>query len=232
MLAAMAQIVLLGLGAAVFPLLLACVAILLSRPHPRTLMLAFWLGGMTMSILAGLIVLDAFKSGNDVLGNSSSNPHPWVSIAGGLVALALAWFLWSGRAATRLAARKARRTAEEGPPQPSWAEQRLNRAGPALAATVGAVINLPGPFYLLALGDIAKGGYSGAQQLGLILLFNVTMFLLLEVPLLGYLVRPERTAVRVAELSRWLNANGLRVMGALVGLAGVSLLAQGIVAAL
>lgn len=224
----MPQIILLGLGSAIFPLLLACVAILLSRPHPRMLMFAFYLGGMTTSILAGLIVLDAFKGGKSVAGSTTSAPHPWLSIAGGLLALLLAWFLYSGRAGALAARRKARKAAEEGPPQPSWAERRLDRAGPALAATIGAVINLPGPFYILALGDIVKGHYSGVQEVALILVFNLTMFLLLEVPLLGYLVRPKETEARVAALSKWLNANGLRVMGALVGLGGVSLLVQGL----
>ena len=100
-----------------------------------------------------------------------------------------------------------------------------------MAFAVGAAINLPGPFYLLALGDIATGAYTGVQELGLILVFNAIMFLLLEVPLVGYLMRPERTAERVATLATWLNANGLRVMGWLVGAVGVSLLVQGIVAA-
>ena len=57
------------------------------------------------------------------------------------------------------------------------------------------------------------------------------MFLLLEVPLLGYLVRPEQTAELVAHMSTWLNANGLRVMGWLVGAVGTSLVVQGIAAA-
>jgi hypothetical protein len=48
---------------------------------------------------------------------------------------------------------------------------------------VGVVINLPGPFYLLALGKIAHGGYSTLVQVLLILLFNAIMFLLLEVRL-------------------------------------------------
>ena len=57
------------------------------------------------------------------------------------------------------------------------------------------------------------------------------MFTLLEVPLVGYLVRPERTAEQVGRLSIWLNANGLRIMGALIGVVGVSLVVQGIAAA-
>jgi Sap, sulfolipid-1-addressing protein len=113
---------------------------------------------------------------------------------------------------------------------PSWAERTLGRASWRVAFVVGAIINLPGPFYLIALGEIAHGGYSVVQEVALILLFNAIMFLLLEVPLVGYLVRPDATAERVAAVSRWLNANGLRITGWLVGLAGASLLVQGIAA--
>jgi hypothetical protein len=35
------------------------------------------------------------------------------------------------------------------------------------------------------------------------------------------------TAIRVRAMSRWLNANGLRITGWLVGLFGASLLARG-----
>ena len=96
---------------------------------------------------------------------------------------------------------------------------------------VGAAINLPGPFYLLALGDMATSGYSTAEQLGLIVLFNAIMFLLVEVPLVGYLVRPDSTAERVASFATWLNSNGLRIMGWLVGAVGIGLIVQGLAAA-
>ncbi|MGO9753514.1 MAG: GAP family protein [Solirubrobacteraceae bacterium] len=112
----------------------------------------------------------------------------------------------------------------------SWVERRLSQASARIAFIVGAVINLPGPFYLLALGDIAHGGYSIAQQLALTLLFNAIMFLLLETPLVGYLLRPKATTERVAATSRWLNANGLRITGALIGVLGAGLLIQGIAA--
>lgn len=124
--------------------------------------------------------------------------------------------------------RRGGKTTQEN--EPSWAERRLRRASWKIAFLVGAVINLPGPFYLLALGKIANGGYGIVQQVGLILLFNAIMFLLLEVPLVGYLVWPEATARRVTAMSRWLNANGLRITGWFVGLIGASLVGQGIAA--
>jgi hypothetical protein len=226
----MARIVLLALGAAVFPLLLACVAIMLSRREPRRLLFAFYAGGVIVSVTSGVIVLNVFKDKGTALGSTASSSSPGAAIAVGAVALLLAWLMASRHGRDALDAWRRRR-----PPKPdagpSWAERHLDRANAAVAFVVGAAINLPGPFYLVALGDIATGDYSRPEELGLILLFNAIMFVLLELPLVGYLVRPAQTSVRVAALSGWLNANGLRVMGWLVGAVGVSAIGQGIAAA-
>ncbi len=229
----MAQIILLAFGAAVFPTLLACVAILISRPNPRPLLLAFYAGAVIASVSSGVLVLSLFNSGNTALGSTSTDPHPGFSIGAGVAALALAWLMASARGKARLDALREKRAARKPPKEeqgPSWAERHLDDASAKVAFVVGAAINLPGPFYLLALGDISGGDYSTLQQAGLIVLFNAIMFLLLEVPLVGYMVSPRTTAERVSSLSRWLNANGLRVMGILVGIVGVSLLVQGIAA--
>ena len=227
----MAHIVVLALAAAVFPLLIACVAIMISRPSPRRLLLAFYAGGMIVSITAGILVLEAFKDSGKVAGSSSSHVSAGPSIAAGLIALALAWLMSSRRGREIVAQRRSRHPKPAKDDSPSWAERHLSEASAWVAFAVGAVINLPGPFYLLALGEIVNASYSHAQEIGLILLFNLIMFLLLEVPLIGYLVRPEDTARRVEALSTWLNANGLRVMGWLVGLVGLGLIGQGIGAA-
>src|SRR3954453_22184956 len=215
----MAHIVLLAFAAAIFPLLIACVAIIISRPEPRPLLLAFYAGGLLVSLIGGVALLSVFNSGDSALGNSSSDPNPATSIVAGLLALVFSWLLVSSTGRERLSRWRARgKEAEPASPKgPSWAERRLSEAGAAVAFTVGAAINLPGPFYILALGDIAQGDYSAAQSAALILLFNAIMFLLLEVPLVGYMIRPEQTAEQVARLSAWLHRNGLRLTGWLVG---------------
>ena len=228
----MGQIVLLAVAAAVFPTLIACVAVMISRPEPRGLLLAFYLGGLISSVTSGIVVLAHFTNGNAVLGSTSSSPSPGTSIVAGLVSLLLAWLMASRRGHTLLDRWRSRHPRRHGKKQgPSWAESHLNRGNTSVAFVVGAAINLPGPFYLLALGDIATGGYSTAEQLGLIVLFNAIMFMLVEVPLIGYLVQPEATAERVASFATWLNANGLRVMGWLVGTVGIGLIVQGLAAA-
>ena len=221
----MLGIVLLALAAAVFPALLACVAVMLSRPRPRRLLLAFYLGGLVVSVTSGILVLRAFEDGGTVLGSSSKAPSPGVSIAAGTATLILAWLLASRRGTALLA------RARHDPGPPSWAERHLDRANATVALAVGAAINLPGPFYLIALGDLATTSYSTAEQLLGILLFNSIMFLLVEIPLVGYLLRPAATTRLVGRLSAWLNANGLRLIGWLAAAFGVGLIAQGIAAA-
>ena len=228
----MAHIVLLALAAAVFPLLLACVAIIIARPEPQRMLLAFYIGGLLVSMTAGVLLLSAFDDHRTVLGNTSAQTSPSSSIVAGLLALLLAWLMASRRGRAQLS--RLRGLHPPGPSRtpsaPSWAERHLASASATVAFVVGAAINLPGPFYVLALGDIARGGYTSVQAFGLITLFNVIMFTLLEAPLLGYLLRPARTAELVAELARWLNANGMKVMGWLVGAVGVGLIVQGIAA--
>ena len=148
-------------------------------------------------------------------------------------AMRVRWLMASHRGRAQLSRWRARhpRHHERNANVPSWAERHLAGAGVTAAFAVGAAINLPGPFYVLALGEIASGDYSNVQAFGLLVLFNAIMFALLEVPLLGYLLRPARTAEVVSGLAGWLNANGLRVMGWLIAAVGIGLIIQGMAAA-
>jgi Sap, sulfolipid-1-addressing protein len=226
------EIILLALGASIFPLLLACVAIMISRPEPRWLLVAFYVGGMIMSVAIGIAILAVLKNGHSVLGSTKSAPAPGVSIVEGALALLLAWLMVStrGRAILhRLGSRRHRKPKTDA--GPSWAEQRLGGASWKIALLIGAVINLPGPFYLLALGKISKAGYSTPHAIALILVFNLIMFWLLEGPVGGYLVAPEKTSQWVASLSQTISSNGLRITGSFVGVVGIGLIVQGIAAA-
>jgi uncharacterized protein YjeT (DUF2065 family) len=226
------EIILLAFGASIFPLLLACVAIMISRPEPRLLMIAFYVGGMIVSVAIGIAILALLKNGHSVVGSTKSAPAPGVSIVMGVLALLFAWLMVSTRGQAVLdrwgGRRRRKPKADTGP---SWAEQRLGGASWKVALLIGAIINLPGPFYLLALGKIAKAGYSTPHAVALILLFNLIMFWLLEGPLGGYLFSPEKTAKWVASLSQTISNNGLRIAGSFVGVVGVGLIVQGIAAA-
>jgi len=227
------RIILLAFAAAIFPTLIACVAVMISRPEPRGLLLAFYLGGLIVSVGTGIAVLATFNDASSVAGSTKSGPAPGVSIVAGVLSIALGWLASARRGRAVLdrwqSRHPPRRTRDRS--GPSWAERHLSGANAGVAFVVGAAINLPGPFYLLALGDIAKAQYGTATQLALILMFNAIMFALVEVPLVGYLIRPQRTAELIGRFAVWLNANALRVIGWLVMAVGVGLIVQGVSAA-
>jgi hypothetical protein len=97
----------------------------------------------------------------------------------------------------------------------------------AVAAVVGAVLAVPGPFDLLAFGHMARGGYTTVELAVLIVVFTLMKFVLIEVPLLGYTISPRRTSVQVGRFSTWMNANKVDVIAAVVGLIGFVLIVRG-----
>jgi hypothetical protein len=97
-----------------------------------------------------------------------------------------------------------------------------------VAAGVGALLGLPGPFDLLAYGHMARGRYSAIALVGLIAVFTIAKFLLIELPIISYQVEPDRTAARVDRFSSWMRANKLAVIWAVVAIFGLVLVGRGI----
>ena len=104
----------------------------------------------------------------------------------------------------------------------------LDRGSVVLALVAGMILNLPGPFYLFALADITEADYSTVEAIILVLVFNLIMFMLAEVPLIGYLINPEKTQDRVERFSGWLERNGLRIISLFAVLWGLSSLGKGL----
>ncbi len=68
------------------------------------------------------------------------------------------------------------------------------------ASAAGLGIALPSVDYLAALALIVASGAAAATQVGALLLFNVVAFGLVEIPLISYLVAPERTRAALSAL--------------------------------
>jgi hypothetical protein len=228
----MGEVILLAIGSAVFPMLLAGVAVLLSRKNPARLLVAFWLGGFTVSMVAGIVIIRAFGEAAASLGSDGQNLSPTTMIIAGAVALGLAWLLGTSRGHAVLESwrehRPHRHKDKDKPEKKPWAERVLSDSGVPVAAAAGAILNLPGPFYLIALGHMASSHYSFVGELAAILMFNLIMLILVEAPMVGYAINPEKTDTMVSKLSAWLNRNGLKIIAALAGIWGISLIAKGV----
>jgi hypothetical protein len=216
-----------------FPLLVMAVAVslepfrvgmtvlMINRPQPRRQLLALLAGGFAMGMTVGVVVLFVLRP---ALG-SAEFTLPMVQIVVGAVVLVnaalVATGVWgrgrdaAGVAQTRFA------------PVATRARQLLNGGSLWTAGVAGLGIALPSVDYLAALALIVASGAATTVQLSALMLFNVVAFALIEIPLLCYLVAPERTRATLSALYDWLRAQGRRGVGALLAVIGCVLLGVG-----
>jgi hypothetical protein len=203
---------------------------MLSRPAPKPLLYGFLAGGWLVSVAAGLVIVFVLEGAVSTSDRRSASPT--VDLVGGLLTLGLAGLLWRRGRRSRPGAQAATALAADEPPgaqRNSLASRMLSRGSPKSAFALGMILNLPGIWYLVALKDIANGGYGVLAAVSLIVVFNAIMFVLAEVPLIGYLVRPARTRSQVQRFQAWLARNGRMVAVGAAALVGVYLIIRAIV---
>ena len=217
------QLLVLALDAALYPTLLAAVVILLSQPRRRTLLTAYLAGGLTISIGLGLAII-AVLEGTNAVHDSRSGVSTSVDLAIGGLALLLAVAL-----ATRADARFRRERAAGDDKKEPLAQRVLSRGSAPIVFVAALAINLPGAAYVVALKDIAAANHSTGGVILLVVAFNIVMFTLAEVPLVGLIRDPERTVDRVNRVNDWFSANGRRIAIVLCAVLGAFLIVRGIV---
>ena len=80
--------------------------------------------------------------------------------------------------------------------------QLLNGRSLWTAGVAGLGIALPSVDYLAVLALIVASGAAAAVQVGALLMFNVVAFGFVEIPLIAYLVAPDRTRATLSALQR------------------------------
>ena len=191
--------------AALNPTLLTATTIMLLLPNPRRLMLGYLIGAMITSVTIGLFLVFSFDS-SGAANTTQNSLSPAAKIVMGLLALTFAWVISTGRDA-RVTERRKAKAQEKG--EPRW-RQVLGRGDPRLAVFVGAALSLPGVSYLIGMHRIHVTDASTAAKVASVVLFNVIMLALLEVPLLSFLVAPEWTQRSIDRLKAWATLHGRR----------------------
>ena len=188
--------------------------VMLNRPRPHLQLAAFLCGGFLMGLTVSAVVLFALESH---IPASAHFTLPRVQIVIGALALV---------AAAVLAATKGR---DRTPP--AWLSRLLD--GPSLwvAGVAGLGIALPSVDYLAALAVIAAGTTDPGVRFGALLAFNVVAFALVEIPLLAYLIAPQRTHAAMTRLHGWVRARRRREVAVLLAVVGAVLLTAGLIGA-
>jgi hypothetical protein len=225
------QIFLLSLVAMFNPTLLAAVTLMLLLPNPKRLMLGYLLGAYTASIGLGLVVVFALPE-SSATSTSKSTLSPIEDLVVGLLLLVVAAVLATDRDRP-LRERRARRKSERqagsgGGEEESLPMRLLGRGSPRVAFVVGLLLSFPGVSYLTGLNHIHRLDAAALPTVLLVVGFCLVQQLLLELPLAGYFVAPEKTGEAVEGFRAWLGRNG-RLAGIIVAtVLGSLLLIRGI----
>jgi len=226
------QIFLLSLLAMFNPTLLAAVTLMLLTERPKRLMMGYLLGAYTTSISLGLVIVFALHN-SDAVSTSKRTIGPGEDVVIGCLLLLIAYVLASDRDA-RLRERRARRKEAKlaksgGEKKEALPMRLLGRGSPRIAFVVGLLLSFPGVSYLTALSHIDKLGAAAVPTVLLVIGFCLMQQLLLEVPLVGYILKPEGTQQAVDGFRAWLGRNGRRagiwvavVLGVLLVIRGVA----------
>ncbi|MBB3600693.1 hypothetical protein FHT40_000326 [Mycolicibacterium sp. BK556] len=185
--------------------------LMLNRPRPHLQLAAFLCGGFVMGLTVGAVVLFLLESR---IPASAHFTLPRVQVViGGLALLAAALLaLTKGRDRT----------------PPAWLSRLLDGQSLWVAGVAGLGIALPSIDYLAALAVIAAGAVAPAVRFGALVTFNVVAFALVEIPLLAYLVAPQRTHAAMTALHGWVRARRRREVAVLLAVVGVVLLTAGL----
>jgi hypothetical protein len=227
----------LALAAAAYPQLLAIVIVILTRPEPRRLLWACYFGALVMSGGCALAILLVFRDRAGVLGSTSQRLGASTFLIVGVLGVVLAVLIAGERTRGMLGRRlPRRRTRTENPHErPSTVDRwkgsatgALARGSVGVALGVGLVLGVPGPFDVLALGRVVRGGYALVPSLVIIVVFNLIKFALIEVPIVSYALDPSGTAARVDRFATWMKANQIRVIALVIGVIGLLLIGRGI----
>lgn len=224
------DVFLLALLAACYPTLLAAVTVMLLLPNPKRLMFGYLLGAYTTSITVGLVIVFSLQD-SVAVSTSRKTISPAQDIAVGLILLLVAFVLASGRGEPLRRRRQRRKEAKEaaGETREPRSQRLLGRGSARITYAVGVVLSFPGVSYLAALKHMAALDAGTSATALLVVGFCLIQLLLLELPLLGYALAPERTQKAVGQFRAWLERSGRRI--GIIGAAalGCVLMARGLI---
>ena len=226
----MGQYLLFSCTAAANPTLIAATTLLLLSDRPKRLMLGYLLGAYMTSITLGLVIVFALQSSSAV-STTKNTISPGVDVALGALLLIVAFVLATERDQPAVERRRRRKASKPDKGPPRW-QRTLNDGSPRATFAVGALLTLPGASYLAALGEVGQMDEGTVVTVLLVILTNVIMLALIEIPLIGYALRPDATPQAVERAKAWVGRHirkaaviGATAVGVLLVIKGVLLLA-------
>jgi hypothetical protein len=174
------------------------------------------------SVTLGLVIVFALQ-GSGAVDTAKRTINPLLDLAAGAILLVISIVIGTGRHPHRKP-----REPKKDKALPRW-QQALSKGSPRVTFVVGALLTLPGFSYLGALSGIIKLNSSTVATVLLVLMVNVIMLALIEVPLVTFAVAPDWTPQAIERTKAWFarNAHAIAVWGTAV--LGTLLIVRGVI---
>ncbi|MGO9793241.1 MAG: GAP family protein [Solirubrobacteraceae bacterium] len=221
----MGQVFLLSLTAALNPTLVGASTVMLMLDHPKRLMLGYLLGAYLTSITLGLLIVFALE-GSSTVSTTQNTVNPGVDIALGALLLVAAFVLKTERDRQIAERRRVRKGPKKDKGPPRW-QRELSKGSPRTTFVVGALLTLPGGSYLAGLSQIHKQNLSTTNTVLVVIGFNLVMLVLLEIPLLGFVIAPEWAPRAVERAKAAASRNGRKAGVIVLTTIGAALVIKG-----
>jgi Sap-like sulfolipid-1-addressing protein len=217
---AIGQVLPLAIAAAISPIPIIGIVLMLVTPRARTNSLAFivgWIAGLAIVGAIGLTVAGAAGASDN--GSPSNGANTTQIILGALFLL--------------LAARQWRKRPKPGEEEtmPKWMSA-VDHFTPVKAAGLGVVLSAVNPKNLLltlaAATSIAATNISGADQVIAFVIYTLIATIGVAAPVVVYFTMGERAAPILDNLKTWLAHNNATIMAVIFAIIGAKVLGQGI----
>src|SRR5436305_1118189 len=200
---------------------------MLTLEKPKRLLSGDLMGALVTSVTCGLLLVFALP-GSSTSSTAKHSVNPALNISLGALLLLVVFMVWTGRDKRRRAFSERRREAKKDKPMPRWRRQ-LSKGSARDTFVVGALLSFPGASYIAGMDLLHKQKIGTVETVIAVLAFNLIMLMLLELPLIGYAIRPERTEAMVNGFSAWLTRSGGRVALYAAAVFSVLLIVRGLI---
>jgi Sap, sulfolipid-1-addressing protein len=210
--------------AAANPTLLGATTVMLLLDHPRRLLVGYLLGALMTSVTLGLVIVFALDGSAKTAQHTLSPAYDLV-LGALLIAISYEISRWDH---TPLAERRRRRKENKPDKGPPLWQRTLSRGSARMTFVVGALLTLPGASYLIGLHKIADSDPSTVAAVAAVVVFNLIMLVLLEVPLVGFTFAPDWTRNAIDRFKAWFTRNSRRLASRITLILGALLILRGL----
>ncbi len=212
-----------GLAAlgAVYPPALLIAAVYLGSASPRTMATLYLAGAVLMTAVSGIVILVVLRAGHLSL-STHHTPRYGLRLGLGVLALAGAGYLIARE-------RRRRRRPPAADKKPGLVSRMAAHPRRLTAVVVGVLLFAPGAGFVAAVQVIATARANLAATVGALVLVVFIDVALAWLPLLVYLIVPERTTRALRALDAWLGVHGRVLLIGAVAAVGLILVVDGAV---